>query len=566
MDKLGGELMITNNMITRRVMMNDKLQDKDGTQITCENCKGSKFSGLKIYGKSKQVTTTGAQLFPPPMLGSQEKNGITIDCMEDGKIRISGTAEITTDFYVSRMQLSAGTYTSSGGVNIDASVLRYALVDDIGVPYFDVDGDYTTDTIKEPIEAELLLRVYAGKTIDLIVQPMLNAGSTPLPWETYTGGKPSPSPDYPQEIESVGQGKTIGINVRGKNLLRIDNSLENYESEEYAGTANRIISSGMVAIGLDNANLFVPQYISNCVMDNGSISYHTKSPGFAVGIGAQLTSGQTYTCSFDSTNNGRLCLLYYDTNGTCLKKQDFVKSTFTVPENVVYTVLLFRDADKAGDYKFWDIRLESGDTATPYEPYHEAQSMDISTPNGLPGIPVSSGGNYTDVDGRQWICDEVDFARGMYVQRITKKLLTSTGKYALSSTVISNKFRILINDISANTVLPVKTPDKIGAVMADFLFAKSANETYECREGISVEITGNITFYVETIQTVEQAQEYFKDNPMTLYYALAAPIETPLTSDQLAAYKQLHTYADSTAIISNDANAYMGVTYRRLRD
>lgn len=192
--------------------------------------------------------------------------------------------------------------------------------------------------------------------------------------------------------------------------------------------------------------------------------------------------------------------------------------------------------------------------------------MDISTPNGLPGIPVSSGGNYTDVDGRQWICDEVDFARGMYVQRITKKLLTSTGKYALSSTAISNKFRIFINDISANTVLPVKTPDKIGAVMADFLFAKSANETYKCREGISVEITGNITFYVETIQTVEQAQEYFKDNPMTLYYALAAPIETPLTSDQLAAYKQLHTYADSTAIISNDANAYMGVTYRRLRD
>lgn len=55
------------------------------------------------------------------------------------------------------------------------------------------------------------------------------------------------------------------------------------------------------------------------------------------------------------------------------------------------------------------------------------------------------------------------------MQRITKKLLTSTGKYTLSSTAISNKFRILINDISANTVLPVKTPDKIGAVMADFL-------------------------------------------------------------------------------------------------
>ena len=62
MDKLGGELMITNDMITRRAMMNDKLQSKEGTQITCEDCKGSKLSGLTLYGKSKQVTTTGAQL------------------------------------------------------------------------------------------------------------------------------------------------------------------------------------------------------------------------------------------------------------------------------------------------------------------------------------------------------------------------------------------------------------------------------------------------------------------------------------------------------------------------
>lgn len=32
---------------------------------------------------------------------------------------------------------------------------------------------------------------------------MLNAGSTALPWEPYTSGKPSPSPEYPQELDSV---------------------------------------------------------------------------------------------------------------------------------------------------------------------------------------------------------------------------------------------------------------------------------------------------------------------------------------------------------------------------
>lgn len=419
------DVTLPNHPITRKEHYLAAWAEKSGFEdveiageppLTLENAIGKPLKGLMLYGKSTQKTTTGAQLLPPPSLGSQEKNGITIDCMEDGKIRISGIAETNTDFYLSGLQLPAGTYTSSAGVNIDASVLRYALVTPGGVPYYDVNGDYTTDTIAETIDVSLLLKVYAGKTIDLTVQPMLNAGSAPLPWEPYTGGHPSPSPDYPQKIESVGQGGIIGVEVRGEN------------------------------------------------------------PNSA------------------------------------------------------------------------------------YEP----QSMSIATPNGLPGIPVSSGGNYTDADGKQWICDEINFVRGVYVQRIAKKLLTSIGKYEAVSTAISSKKRIRITDVPEKAVLPAKTADTIGAVMADFLFASSANKTYKCNEGISVEIKGGISFYIESIQTVEQAQEYFKDNPMTLYYALAAPIESPITSDQLAAYKQLHTYKGTT-IIDNDAGAYMSVKYEKMK-
>ena len=46
------------------------------------------------------------------------------------------------------------------------------------------------------------------------------------------------------------------------------------------------------------------------------------------------------------------------------------------------------------------------------------QTITAQTPNGLPGIPVASGGNYTDANGQAWICDEIDFARGVYVQRV----------------------------------------------------------------------------------------------------------------------------------------------------
>ena len=49
-----------------------------------------------------------------------------------------------------------------------------------------------------------------------------------------------------------------------------------------------------------------------------------------------------------------------------------------------------------------------------------SQTLTLETPNGLPGIPVTKDGNYTDADGQQWVCDEIDLERGKYVQRLRK--------------------------------------------------------------------------------------------------------------------------------------------------
>lgn len=351
---------------------------------------------------------------------------------------------------------------------------------------------------------------------------MLNAGSAPFPWEPYTSGLPSPSPDYPQEIESAGSYGKIGIEVRGKNLMDFTKVPD--VSDLYQGwkIPKKDYESATVTLFDNDVTVDISEFFLG----------FTKE-------GVNATNGYKWM-----VNNGRI------------EKREF-NSKFG------YLSIFPKDFMKTFLQRF-KILVEIGTISTVYEPYHEPQSMDIATPNGLPGIRVASDGNYTDADGQQWICDEINFTKGVYVQRIAKKLLTSTGKYELMSTAISNKKRILIKDISANTVLPAKTADTIGAVMADFLFAKSANNTYTCKEGISIEITGHISFYAETIQTIEQAQEYFGDNPMTLYYALATPVEIPLTSDQLAAYKALHTYKGTT-IIDNDAGAYMSVRYEKMK-
>lgn len=378
----------------------------------------------------------------------------------------------------------------------------------------------------------------------------------------------APSPSNPQEIENAGQDGEIRVEVLGKNLLRIDDSLKNYESNDYAGTSKRIIPAGMVAVGLDNVNRFYPDNVSNCVIGNGNITYHTRSAGFAVGIGAKLIPEQTYICSYESTNNGRLCLLYYYDDGTLYGTRDFIKSKtkFTIPKNVVYTVLLFRDADVAGDYKFWDIQLESGDVATDYEPY-KSQTLIIPTPDGLPGIPVSSGGNYTDEKGQQWVADEIDLAKGERVQWIGEYRFTGaeewfswgvnkvtegiTGFYwYLKNTLTIAQKRILNTHAVFNERTWGGREEGTEAVI-------DVNDKY---------ITWSVrNEYLEDTSDNNVAIKSFKkmlgEINAKMLYCLAEPIRTPLPPETIAAYKALRTYSPTT----NDAEAGMSVGYAKMK-
>ena len=49
------------------------------------------------------------------------------------------------------------------------------------------------------------------------------------------------------------------------------------------------------------------------------------------------------------------------------------------------------------------------------EMYENEQVLEL--PYVLRGVPVSDGGNYTDESGQQWLCDEIDFAKGLFIQR-----------------------------------------------------------------------------------------------------------------------------------------------------
>ena len=67
----------------------------------------------------------------------------------------------------------------------------------------------------------------------------------------------------------------------------------------------------------------------------------------------------------------------------------------------------------------------------------ERQTITLQTPNGLPGIPVTSGGNYTDPGGQRWVCDEVDLERGVKVQRVDKTCFDNTKTLAEQNAILA---------------------------------------------------------------------------------------------------------------------------------
>ena len=179
---------------------------------------------------------------------------------------------------------------------------------------------------------------------------------------------------------------------------------------------------------------------------------------------------------------------------------------------------------------------------------NESQTLTLQTPNALPGIPVTSGGNYTDENGQQWVCDEVDLARGVRVQHITKIKLTSAMGWQTANSKRVDRYFASFKGI-----------DMAGILCTHFSFSTGA----EVVGGMSANL-GNIGFaYAEKgTTTVSDFKSFLDANDVYVWAALATPVETALSAAEIAAYKALTTYAPTT-VISVSGGAIADVTYQQ---
>lgn len=511
-----------------------------GNPALLENSKGNRgMESLTLYGKSTQVSTTGAQLLPFEVGEKREglevfKDGIAISGARKDDIYAVGRSGMGNESsYDDFPLLASGEYYvySDGefvnlfvvafrnGINITLGGSRKGVAVKIKV----MDGDKFRIFLR-------LEEAFNGKVKAMISKTQPTASN----YEPYTGGKPSPSPEYPQEIKSAGQSGEIGVTVTGTNLLPFEVGQKGNGFEVFADGVQVDVDreTDIYAVGQNNGNV-----------ESGYDEF------------ALMTAGKYYIYSGTQDvylyvvvwRKGKNVILGYSvgTNAAQIEIMDGDK----------FRIFLRTAAAFKGKVKAMITRTPMN--ATSYEPYKPVQKLIVPTPNGLPGIPVSSGGNYTDADGQQWVCDEVDFKKGVYVQRVATETPKAKWKNFEETADVPNRYRIsgaLVNRYRDGST--------------KCLISHGIYTNFGIAPGWALNST---TFYYHPKEDVtkEEAKEQIlgfinSANPLTFLGQLETPIEKPLTTEQLATYKALRTYSPTTTV-ANDAEAGMSVGYAKMK-
>ena len=179
---------------------------------------------------------------------------------------------------------------------------------------------------------------------------------------------------------------------------------------------------------------------------------------------------------------------------------------------------------------------------------NESQTLTLQTPNAFPGIPVTSGGNYTDENGQQWVCDEVDLARGVRVQRITKIKVTSSLNWQTSGQKVDRYFAWFAGT-SATNVLCTHFSTTVGSEAVGGAIANQNN-------------LFGFAYAQKGTSTLDEFKAFLDAKEVYVWTSLATPVETALSAAEIAAYKALTTYAPTT-VISTSGGAGATATYQR---
>lgn len=506
------------------------------------------------------------------------------------------------------------------------------------------------------------IRIAAGVTLTKFrLRPMLNRGSSPLPWEPYSGGVASPSPDWAQPIHSVADEMNLA-------------NLPDVESVSHAGvtwackdgvvtvngTANGHSSTTDPGVGIQNiltgtkGTFYVSGSSANVgvilsITKDGSTSYNSEKyvtlDGTETGVRfyLQVNSGKTANNEtiYPMLNAGTAALPYrpYGHNvtvesqgaqlidlpknlvssyggisvkglgdgtflysGTATERPINVwpaggyrvttpiitlkKGKYSAPAsgalfydydyflNAINGVITVPDGGRditgirapsavTGRYynKIIYPMISRGSTPLPWQPYVAPSSALITLTDSLRGIPVSSGGTYTDESGQQWIADYIyrRVTDGKWCLWRNCVEVTIDENTVIDKNVVNGNPRFNCSRTNNSTFYPGYIGDNYGLcnMLSPNYAVLGANDENNV---ISCYRDGGVYFRIDKFSSVDTLKTWLTDNPIKYVYLLATPTIEELPENVQTELNGLYTYNLHTDMWNNDG-AYMNLKY-----
>lgn len=477
----------------------DRVELEGAGMLVLPNSLDAPLEGLELGGKTEQVQTTGANLFDEKLL-------LDFDSENYDKTQ-SGSG-----FYYYKFPVNGTVTASTKNANKNGEYLTVGIKPDGSDKTWLSHGSAAISKYKTltPEDGNIYLGVNNSlERVKSMIQNtggiIINEGSAAKPYEPYTGGKPSPSPEYPQEIKNSGkwneekQKYEVDVKITGKNL---------FDMNKFIDTCNFTKN--------EDGTFRIDKYVER---------YDCSIPANTI-LSIEVLKVE------DSSGAAALELFYEDGKSMYIGFGQVGVKTFLIQKDVAYIKVL---AYRKHEYKY--IQLEKGRTATPYEPYKE-QTLTLTSDR-----PITKWDRLVEQGGQiGWLYGSV---------------IATIDETASISLYTPNGFYVYVKNIDKK--------EKTG--YCDKLYAKrmSNGEPFV----LFGNANNNVLYTLNTQEfygkTVSEIKEKLKEYPLNIIGKSETTEFVPLPQSEQNAIRALKTYYPTTVITADggELDPDIKVTYRK---
>lgn len=501
----------------------EKVTTEDGyAQIN--DSSNRRLNNMIIRGNSEQIKTTGKNLLLI-YKQTQTVNGITLTYDNDNKVIIAnGTATSWTNIALGVFDFKKGITYKFVGCPKGGSVDTLYHIEPNGGLFFDIGNGATYMPSEDKLNTLIYFVVTKGVVLNnLVIKPMITTdlNVTYDDYEPYTGGKPSPSPEYPQEIKAVNE--LSGV-MRGKNLLKPHGS---YPRTGYGITFN-LMNDGIHVNGKCTASSWYT-FIYSDTLQAGTY-YINGIKGASNSRYQVVLYKNDVIIGYITTNNFKLVLK----EKAKIELSLYVYSGYGTFNDLVLPYMICRNEN--------DLYL--------YTPYQGQSLLNYTLQNPL----------YKLSD----VYDYIDFNRGKIVRNIGVITFDGSDDEDIRLSPPDGSHRVYLY-LFRNSILSIENINPY-CKSNMFKFTNLWTDGVMSHNHLFYVSSTNIYVSYNEITSLNDFKTWLNKNPITVYYQLATPTEEDIPAELLSQLKELQTYVTTTNVMFEASDVYPIVDLEYIAD